>query len=204
MDRQAIDEILDFWFGADAGTSNDAIIADKQAMLWWQKHPNTDADIRGRFELRLLAAETGVLHRWREDPQGLVALILLTDQFSRNMYRDTPDAFRFDALAREYCLEALDTGKDKALRPIHRVFCYLPLEHSENREHQDRCVTLYRELADSVPESQRKPFLGFLDYAEQHRVIIERFGRFPHRNVILGRPSTAEEVAFLRQPGSSF
>lgn len=194
-------DILHFWFGDD---SDDGAVAGKQQALWWNKNPHTDALIRTRFEPSVLAAEAGELDTWRATPQGLLALILLTDQFPRNIWRDTPDAFRCDPLARKLCLEALDTGADQQLRPIQRVFVYLPLEHSENLAHQQRCVELNTALVQQVPPAWHKSFESFADFAEKHRVIIERFGRFPHRNTILGRPSTNEELQFLQQPGSSF
>jgi len=194
-------DILHFWFGDD---SDDAVVAGKQQALWWSKNPQTDALIRTRFEPLVLAAAAGELDTWRATPESLLALILLTDQFPRNIYRDTPDAFRFDPLARKLCLEALDTGADQQLRPIQRIFAYLPLEHSENLAHQQRCVELTTALAKQVPEAWRKSFESFAGFAEKHRVIIERFGRFPHRNAILDRPSTDEELEFLQQPGSSF
>jgi len=196
-----IDEIVQFWFGDEA---DDAAAAARQQGLWWSKNPQTDALIRTRYEPLVLAAEAGGLDAWRATPQGLLALILLTDQFPRNIYRDTPNAFRFDPLARKLCLEALDTGAVAALRPVQRVFCYLPLEHAENLAQQQRCVDLFTALAAEVPEAWRSPFEFFVGFAEKHRVIIERFGRFPHRNAILGRPSTDEELLFLQQPGSSF
>lgn len=197
---QALD-IINFWFGTEA---DDAAAATAQQSLWWSKHAPTDALIRQRFEAAVLAAEAGELDAWRATPEGLLALVLLTDQFPRNIYRDTPDAFRFDPQARKLCLEALDTGTDQALRPIQRVFLYLPLEHSENLQHQQRCVELFEALAREVPDQWRGTFKGFTGFAEKHLVIIERFGRFPHRNAILGRPSTDEELQFLQQPGSSF
>ena len=131
-------------------------------------------------------------------------MIILADQFSRNMYRDTPRAFENDALALSWCKGGLESGVDRELRPIERVFLYMPLEHSESVEDQHRSVTMFTELAQSVPAQQRKLFDGYIDYAVRHRDIVQRFGRFPHRNAILGRESTEEEVAFLQQPGSSF
>lgn len=193
--------IIDYWFGND---DDDAQIAKRQAELWWSKNDDVDSEIKQRFEPLTLAAEAGELDDWLGEPQGRLALILLTDQFPRNMYRDTPDAFRFDPLARQLMLDGLEQGADQALRPIHRLFYYLPLEHSENLAHQQRCVALFRELADAVSADQKPTFTGFIDFAVRHHDIIERFGRFPHRNRILGRQSTAEETEFLKQPNSSF
>jgi uncharacterized protein (DUF924 family) len=196
-----VEEILLFWFGT--GT-DDLVTASRQKSLWWEKNAQNDVLIRTRFEALVLAADAGRLEDWRATPDGLLALILLTDQFPRNMYRDKPDAFRFDARARKYCLEALDTAVDTRLRPIQRIFLYLPLEHSETLAHQERCLSLMNALAQEVPATWRTSFEGYAAFAERHREIIERFGRFPHRNALLGRPSTAEELQFLQQPGSSF
>src|SRR5690606_18813930 len=121
------------------------------------------------------------LDAWRETPAGRLALILLTDQFSRHIYRDSPSAFRFDTLAQEFCLEGLEAKADQQLRPIQRAFFYMPLEHSENLAHQQKCVQLFETLAREVDPAAKAVFDGFVDYARQHLVIIERFGRFPHR-----------------------
>lgn len=193
--------VLDYWFGDEP---DDGRAASQQASLWWSKNADTDADIGARFERLALAAERGDLVEWTSSASGRLALIITLDQFPRNIYRDTPDAFRFDALARQHCLDGLATGQDRALRPIERVFWYMPLEHSEDLAHQERCVALFQELAAEVDVSVKPTFDYFLDFAVRHRDIIQKFGRFPHRNAILGRPSTSDELAFLEQPGSSF
>jgi uncharacterized protein (DUF924 family) len=131
-------------------------------------------------------------------------LILLLDQLPRAIHRGTPAAFGQDAKARKLAEQGLESGADKLLRPIECLFFYLPLEHSEVLADQDRSVELFRELAASVPEAYRETFAAFIDYAVRHRNVIAEFGRFPHRNQILGRESTPEEKAFLEQPGSSF
>lgn len=195
------DSVLEFWFGDDA---DDAAIAKRQAPLWWEKHPETDRQIRERFGSLVASAERGALASWLATPEGRLALILLCDQFPRNIWRGTPDAFRFDSLARTWCLDGLATQVDRMLRPIHRVFFYLPLEHAEDPGLQDRCVTLFRALLADVPGSSRETFAGYLDYAVRHQAVIARFGRFPHRNAILGRASTPAELRFLEEPGSSF
>jgi uncharacterized protein (DUF924 family) len=195
------DAILGFWFG---DSRDDAVAASQQHTLWWGKDAATDAAIRARFEPQVIAAGAGELDHWGQSAPGWLALIILCDQFPRSIYRDSPRAFAFDPTARKLCLEGLARGLDQQLRPLPRVFCYLPLEHSEDREHQQRSVTLFQQLAAAAPKSQRELFQGFLDFALRHQVIIERFGRFPHRNAVLGRSSTAEEIAFLQEPGSSF
>ena len=193
--------ILRFWFGT---ASDDLVVAEECAKLWWKKNPLVDAEIRERFAGVLDAAANGQLDNWLGHAHGRLAMIILADQFSRNMYRDTPRAFENDALALSWCKGGLESGVDHDLRPIERVFHYMPLEHSESVDDQQRSVAMFTELAQSVPAQQRKLFDGYVDYAVRHRDIVQRFGRFPHRNAILGRESTDEEVAFLQQPGSSF
>ena len=195
------DELLAFWFGDD---SDDAAVAAAKAELWWGHSPATDEFLRERFGAAATAAAAGLLNHWAEAPRGRLALILLLDQLPRAVHRDTPGAFAQDAAARVLAEQGLESGANEALRPIERLFLYLPLEHSEDLEDQDRSVELFGELADSIPEEQRPTFSNFVDYAQKHREVIARFGRFPHRNRILGRESTAEEIAFLEEPGSSF
>lgn len=195
-------EVLGFWFGDMA--SPDHVIAQRQAGLWWSKDEAVDADIRTRFQAASEAADDGRLDGWSATPEGWLALIVLTDQFPRNIHRGTPAAFAFDARARQIAREGLDAGRDEALRPIQRVFAYLPLEHAEDVALQRESVERFAELAAQVPPEDRDAFEGFLDFARRHLEVIERFGRFPHRNAILGRESSAAEHAFLQQPGSSF
>ena len=193
--------ILEFWFGDE---SDDARVAASQAGLWWGKDPAVDREIRDRFAGSVERAAAGELDHWGDEARGKLALILLCDQFPRNIHRDTPRAFATDERALGYATALIDSGKDRELRAIERVFVLLPLEHSENIEHQDRCVEAMRRLASSVPDAQSEPFDTFVDFAERHRDVIARFGRFPHRNRILGRESTDAERTFLQQPGSSF
>ncbi|MDP9109054.1 MAG: DUF924 domain-containing protein [Pseudomonadota bacterium] len=193
--------IGDFWFGAAA---DDKLVASQQTRLWWIKNPDTDQRIRERFAGTTAAAARGELNGWARQPAGLLALILLTDQFPRNMYRNTPAAFAHDALAQQWALDGLARGIDQRMRPIERVFMYLPLEHAESPQLQARSVELFTRLFQDVPAQHVETFRGFLVYALRHRSVISRFGRFPHRNAILGRESTPEEREFLAKPGSSF
>jgi len=194
--------VIQFWFGPLEAT--DSVIAGRQSTLWWGKDEETDREIRNRFEPLVQAAGAGKLDEWQSSPEGWLALVLLLDQFPRNIYRDRPAMYKFDERARSLCVEGLETGIDSHLRPIQRVFFYLPLEHSESADDQARCVDLMRGLAREVPEDQKAVFADFVGYAEAHRKVVDRFGRFPHRNAILGRESTEEEIDFLNQPGSSF
>lgn len=193
--------IVDFWFGQDI---DDAKTASQQAALWWSKNAAVDADIKQRFESSMLAAAAGSLHAWTETAVGRLALILLTDQMPRNSYRDTPQAFAFDALARSWCKAGLEQRVDLQLCPIQRVFFYLPLEHSESLQDQDLSVQLFSALANEVATDLQPTFAWYLQFAQRHRTIIQRFGRFPHRNEILQRQSTQEEKKFLLEPGSGF
>ena len=193
--------ILEFWFGTKL---DDASAADEQSALWWSKDAATDSRIRERFGDLVTAAAESALDGWSEHAPGLLALVLLTDQFPRNAFRDTPQAFATDSLALRWALRAISTRLDLELRPVERVFLYLPFEHAESPEQQQRSVALYRSLLDAVAPNQRRVFQQFLDFAIRHRDVVARFGRFPHRNDILGRDSTPEEVIFLTEPGSSF
>lgn len=194
--------LLALWFGDEA---DDVLRATRQAPLWWGKSSETDALLASRFGELAQAAAKGSLAHWADAPNGRLALILLLDQLPRNIHRGTPAAFAQDPLARDLCLKGLSIGADKSLSPLERVFFYLPLEHAESREQQARSVALFEALAaEQAGTPAQATFAGFADFARRHQVIIERFGRFPHRNDILGRTSTPEEAAFLQQPGSGF
>ena len=195
------DELLDFWFGENP---DDAAVAEAKAELWWGHRQETDELLQSRFGTAASAAAAGVLDHWTGSPRGRLALLLLLDQLPRAIHRATPAAFARDARARKVAEQGLDSGADLLLRPIERLFFYLPFEHSENLVDQDRSVGLYGELLTAVPTVHRDTFSSFLDFAVKHRDVIRQFGRFPHRNQILGRESTPEEKTFLEQPGSSF
>src|SRR5512145_2854469 len=196
-----VEAVLEFWFGSNP---DDAAIAKEKSALWWSKNPQVDDEIRGRFEGLVAKAAAGELSYWEATPTGRLALILLTDQFPRNIYRDSHRAFAYDAKALAWCLDGIEQHVDRKLRPIERVFFYLPLEHAESLEHQDKSVKHFGELVSIVDEPDKAVFKEYLDFAIRHRDIIARFGRFPDRNKILGRQFTAEEIAFLNEPGSSF
>lgn len=198
---ETVDSILQFWFGADGSATE---IAGRQSQLWWAKSEAQDQEIRRRFGASLDLAAQGELDEWSTTPGGLLALVLLTDQFPRNIYRGERRCFDYDSLARDWCRSGLDAGMDRQLVPIRRVFFYLPLEHSEDSAHQSDCLSLFGQLLKEVPEAEKELFQGYSKYAQQHWDIIERFGRYPHRNELLGRECTPEELDFLKQPGSSF
>jgi len=195
------DSIREFWFGKNP---DDNATAQQRSKFWWSKNPQVDDEIRQRYLDQVEAVAARKFDSWASSPRGLLALILLTDQFPRHIYRNMPRAFAFDGLARQWCLAGLERGADRKLRPVERVFFYLPLEHSESAEHQDMSVQLFTRLYQEVPTECMDTFRGYLIYALRHRRVIDRFGRFPHRNAILGRESTPEEVEFLKEPGSGF
>jgi len=191
----AIDSIHAFWFGEldDAGLC----AADRNA-LWFRTSDATDAALRERFGALLERARAGELDHWQESDRGLVALVVLLDQFSRNIHRGTADAFSGDARALALACATVDSGRHLRLPAIHRVFLYMPLEHSEELSHQRRCVALFEALADECP---REEVANFCRYAIAHLDVIERFGRFPHRNTLLGRSSSEEELDYLEKHG---
>ena len=193
--------VLDFWFGPP-GAALEA--AERNAGRWWGKDPSFDAEIGRRFAGLIEAVSAREAPAWKRTPRGRLAALVVLDQLPRNAYRATAAAFAHDAAAQALCLEGLAQGADRALAPIERVFFYLPLEHAESSPQQARSVAAFERLLADAPEGERPLFAGFLDYAERHRSVVDRFGRFPHRNALLGRESTAAEVAFLAEPGSSF
>ncbi|MHB8916103.1 MAG: DUF924 family protein [Thiobacillus sp.] len=193
--------ILDCWFGAP-GTAGE--IAERQSKLWFGKLPEKDREVSERFTPTFNAGITGSLNEWATTSRGRLALVIVLDQFPHHIHRDTPDAFAQDAKALALSLAAIVAGEDKTLALIERVFLYLPMEHAESIAMQNLSVTQYQQLADEAVESERALFDNFLDYAHKHREVVLRFGRFPHRNAILGRPSSTDEIAFLQQPGSRF
>lgn len=194
-------ELLEIWFGDE---EDDLRAGERQAALWWGQSGETDDMLGARFGQAASAAAAGTLDHWTGSPQGRLALILLLDQLPRVIHRGMPGAFAQDEKARHLANLGLDSGADRLLRPIERVFLYMPFEHSEDRADQQRSLELFKALADEVPEGWKKAFDGYVDFAIRHQRIIDRFGRFPHRNAILGRESTPEEVEFLKEPGSGF
>jgi len=186
---QELDDVLHFWFGDPPGERRKA---------WFVKDPQFDEQIRARFLAVYEKAAAGALSAWAGSARGSLALIVATDQFPRNLFRGSPRAFATDALARATAGRVVAQGWDATMLPVERMFVYLPYEHSELPADQDRAVELFAPLA-AFPETS-----DALDYAERHRVIVKRFGRFPHRNAALGRTSTAEETEFLKEPGSGF
>lgn len=185
-------KILDFWFGQP-----EQPIYGKPRKEWFRKNPEFDLEVRDRFLIDYEQAVAGKLEDWKNSAQTCLALILLFDQFPRNMFRSTPQAFATDWRALSAAQYVIAQGYDSELLPVQRWFIYLPFEHSENLEHQNQAVALFEQLSDPDSVTATKSTI-------RHREVILRFGRFPHRNVILGRVSTPEEEEFLRQPGAAF
>ncbi len=187
MDALA-DEINAFWFGSESAARD----------IWFRKDAGFDAVMRTRFGESVEAALGGAYAAWTTEPRGSLALILLLDQFTRNVHRDTPRAFAGDARAQAIAEAAVAGAQDIVLQPYERSFLYLPFEHAENLAAQQRSIALFTRLADETG------LRGALDWAERHAAVIRRFGRYPHRNAILGRTSTPDEIAFLAEHGSRF
>jgi uncharacterized protein (DUF924 family) len=185
----APEEVLDFWFGPPPHSSREA---------WFRKDLAFDAVIRDRFGDAVAAALAGGFVDWSATPHGALARVLLLDQFPRNIYRDTPQAFAGDTLALAAAEDSVARGFDRHLDFFERWFLYLPFEHSEDWGMQKRSLELFGQLAAETGNG------GPLEWAEKHAAVVRRFGRYPHRNAILGRESTPEELAFLAEPGSSF
>ena len=192
-DPHSADTVLDFWFGPPTVPDH-----GNPRPEWFRKDAAFDQAIRERFGDLHEEAMRGRLDDWDRTPRSLLARIIVLDQFSRNLHRDRPQAFASDAMALADARAMVARAWDGELPHVGRWFVYLPYEHSENAEDQETCVALMRAL------SVDPLFAGALDYALRHQAVILRFGRFPHRNAILGRASTAEEAAFLLEPGSSF
>jgi uncharacterized protein (DUF924 family) len=194
------EDIIEFWYGSDADRPL------QNAESWFKKDDAFDREIEDRFGSTLKRAEDGELEDWCETPRGRLGYIIVLDQFSRNMYRGEPDAFLNDSQALDATLEGIDLGHDTELEPQHCWFFYMPLMHSESPEIQQMSLEKYRELAelDGLSESMRSALENAYDFAEQHAEIIEEFGRYPHRNDVLGRESTDAEKEYLKRDDAGF
>lgn len=179
-------EILDFWF-------------KKNSKRWFEKSESFDQEIKEKFKAIHLELNSGKHQDWKSDPHSLLAMIIVLDQFSRNMFRNDKRSFTSDPLAKSLAELAIKKGFDKKLTPVERAFVYLPFEHSEELSDQEKSLELFN-LLKQIDEK----YDFYFEYAKKHHEIILRFGRFPHRNKILERNSTSEEIEFLKQKGSSF
>ncbi|NBF07319.1 DUF924 family protein [Pseudomonas sp. Fl4BN1] len=193
--------LLDWWFGSAEKPSD--IVAEKGG-LWFGKRDSQDLEARTRFGGQVEQALAGGLTDWAQSPQGWLALVILLDQLPRMIYRDTPKAFAGDSRAQALVAQGIAADLDRQLSAMQRSFIYLVFEHCEHLAVQNEGVSRFAALHDQQSLEDRPVFADQLDYAERHQKVIARFGRFPHRNIILGRESTAEELAFLGEPGSRF
>lgn len=194
-------DVLDFWF---ADSSQSADVLRERSRVWFAKSEAFDRRIAERFGALVDAASGGELDHWTQTPRGTLALLILLDQFPRNLYRGDARAFAGDAKAQGITLAVIARGEDRLLQPVERVFVYLPLEHAEDLDLQDRCVVLFEALLAHAPREMHDSFESFLGYARKHRDVIARFGRFPHRNAALSRESTPAEFEYLAEPGTGF
>ncbi len=198
--------VLDFWFGSSQMTP--ALFAARQSSWFGGEDPaaraERDATIGAQFGVLTARAAVGALDAWADSPRRRLALILLLDQFPRHLHRGTARAFATDDRAAALTLDGMQKAADATLDPARRVFFYMPLQHSEVLEVQEESVAAYRRLVDESPEPWRAVLAGTHDFARRHRDIVARFGRFPHRNVALGRASSAEEQAWLDGGGERF
>lgn len=182
--RNTRKEIIHFWF------------EESQPQQWFQKNDSYDREIKERFSVAYDMAREGLCDHWTVEAEGSLAFCILLDQFPRNMFRGSPKAFETDAMALDVAKAAIEKGFDKVLPVIKRRFLYLPFEHSESIEDQKRCVALFEQIKEEDP-------LAY-DYAVRHLEVIEKYGRFPHRNKILGRQNTPEEEEYLADPDAGF
>ncbi len=193
MERDAL-AVMDFWFGRHGDRGRNS-----PRQQWFRKSDDLDAQIRDRCGMLIPRAIAGELDAWSAEPEGAVARILVLDQFTRNVFRGSAQAFDGDARALAAARALVDSGTDRKLPGVQRQFVYLPFEHAEDMGAQDEALRLFAQLERDAPEVGE-----LLAWAQRHHDIIARFGRFPHRNAALGRASTPEEIEFLSQPGSSF
>ena len=189
-----MEEVLRFWFGEPGG--------EPPSEMWFTRSEETDREIRERFGELLERARRGELDDWAETPRGALALVILLDQMSRNVHRDSPEAFAADDRAQRVTLEAVSRGFDRELGIQERAFLYMPMMHSEDPAHHERSIDLFTQLVEDAPDDMKERCRTFLKYAHAHKDVVDRFGRYPHRNRVLGRESTPEEIEHLRDnPG---
>ena len=199
--KEEIDAIHQFWFGP---LGDDGFAGAQQNRLWFSGSEETDATVRSHFGHRVTQALAGELNHWGADDMGLIALLLLLDQFTRNIYRGTGEVFRQDARALAIAVEGVGKDQLSGLSLPQQSFFLMPYQHSEDLDIQKAGVELYQTLASDVAEDWQPVAEGYRDFAIRHHDIIARFGRFPHRNTALGRKSTAEEEQYLAEGGDTF
>ncbi len=201
MSNPLASSVTDFWFGTEALTPE---VAQARMPLWFSSSKDTDFDIERRFGKLVTAAGAGALDSWKDNPDDLLALTLLLDQFPRNLHRGTAQAFAYDSRARQCTYKAIESNWFDHWHPLQGLFVLLPLEHSEAIEDQILCLEMTGKLGEKVGDEWQKMWSGFVDYAQKHLDIIAQFGRFPHRNRVLGRTTTAEEETWLNTSAERF
>ena len=194
-------DVLTFWFD-DAARSPEAL--QRRSAVWFGTDAGFDQEGATRFTASLEDAARGALADWAGTPQGRLALVILLDQMPRNIHRASPAAFMHDAQAASHCIAGIESGQDLSLHPVERIFLYMPLQHAEDLGLQRRSVEQFESLAAEADDTWRECFAENVHYAREHHDIIERFGRFPHRNRILGRESSEEELVYLADGAPTF
>jgi uncharacterized protein (DUF924 family) len=200
-DQVRIDAVLSFWFRQQALSAPQI---DRRMETWFNEDPVFDLEIEKEFADEVEKASSGALDHWGKLPRGRLALIILIDQFRRNIHRNTSKAFSKDQLALKICVEGAMQKKDRELSPIQKVFYYMPLQHAESRKVQAKSVEIFRRLAETVSATERETFMTVAQFAELHKDIIDQFGRFPHRNKMLNRQNTPEEDEYLATDSPTF
>lgn len=198
MTHEKQESVLSFWFG------DDSLHPTQRQSVWFNPTPEFDLQVAARFASMVEEAATGAFDDWGKTSGGALALVILLDQFPRHIHRGDPRAFSHDRHARKIAETAIDRKLDHQLLAVERIFLYLPLEHSEDPIPQNRAVALFSALLEEAPEHEKKLVAEALVYAIRHRDVIRQFGRFPHRNAVLGREDTNEEREFLKRPDSRF
>jgi len=200
-DQLRIDAILEFWFREQELSAPQI---DRRMDIWFGEDDVFDHECKKEFADDVELASAGKLDHWAREPHGRLALILLLDQFRRNIYRNTAEAFAMDRAALKLCVEGAMEKKDQGLAPIQRAFFYMPLQHAESAKVQAKSVELFTKLAEAVSPTYRQTFETITQFAELHRDIIDQFGRFPHRNKLLNRPNTPQEDEYLSADSPDF
>lgn len=200
LDPRAV-ALLDAWF---ADSTHDVAALAKRMAWWFESDAVRDAQLQARFGDLAVAAAAGALDAWSATPRGRLALILALDQLPRNCFRGERTAFASDAAALAQMERGLQRGDDRALHPVERMFFYMPMQHAEDAAVQERAVECFARLAAEAPAGTRTVFENCLRFAQLHRDIVRRFGRFPHRNAILGRAGTPDEIAWLAADAPDF
>ena len=200
-DQIRIDAVLEFWFREQELTAPQI---DRRMDIWFGEDAVFDHECKKEFSADVDRATAGDLNHWAHEPRGRLALILLLDQFRRNIYRNTADAFAMDKAALKLCVEGAMEKKNTGLTPIQQVFFYMPLQRSESRKVQGKAVEIYARLAEAVSPTYRETFDTVAQFAELHHDIIEQFGRFPHRNKLLNRDNTEQENEYLATDSPDF